>query len=263
MLKHWGLRTISADSGAKALAALDRSTNAGQPVSMVITDLHMPEMDGFELIEAIRRHAAFGLLPVVLLTSSASPGDQKRCDELHVAARLLKPAKQSLLLDNVLRILSGESRERGAMQASVPASSAQETAAPEHALRVLLAEDNPVNVKFALKLLERAGHEVVVAGNGKQAVDLWSSGPFDLVLMDVQMPEMDGLDATRAIRQMEKGRNGRIPIIAMTANAMAGDREMCMEAGMDGYVAKPVKKDALFAEVGRVMSKGGEHVASV
>jgi CheY-like chemotaxis protein len=120
-----------------------------------------------------------------------------------------------------------------------------------------------VNVKFALKLLERAGHEVVVAGNGKQAVDLWSSGPFDLVLMDVQMPEMDGLDATRAIRQMEKGRNGRIPIIAMTANAMAGDREMCMEAGMDGYVAKPVKKDALFAEVGRVMSKGGEHVASV
>jgi CheY-like chemotaxis protein len=262
MLGHWGLRTLAVDSGAKALATLDRSANAGQPISLLISDLHMPEMDGFELIEAIRRHAQFNLLPVVLLTSSASPGDQKRCEELRVAARLLKPAKQSLLLDNVLRILSGQTHDRApARVLETPASTDAATGA---SLRVLLAEDNPVNVKFALKLLERAGHQVVVAGNGKQAVDHWSAGTFDVILMDVQMPEMDGLDATRAIRKTEQERDGgRIPIIAMTANAMAGDREMCIDAGMDGYVAKPVKKEALFAEIGRLVVKGGEHAAGV
>jgi CheY-like chemotaxis protein len=229
----------------------------------VISDLHMPEMDGFELIEAVRRHAVFGTLPVFLLTSSASPGDQKRCDELRVAARLLKPVKQSLLLDNIMRILAaGASHER--TPAAAQPAPATTTGPSLQSLRVLLAEDNPVNVKFALKLLEREGHTVTLAGNGKQAVDLYQSSAFDIVLMDVQMPEMDGLDATRAIRQIEMDRNGiHIPIIAMTANAMAGDREMCMQAGMDGYVAKPVKKDALFAEIGRVLTKRGEHAARI
>jgi CheY-like chemotaxis protein len=207
------------------------------------------------------------LLPVVLLTSSAAPGDQKRCDELRVAARLLKPVKQSLLLDNIMRILAGETRDRAEAARMVDApqrSVADDASVSERALRVLLAEDNPVNVKFALKLLERAGHHVTVAGNGRRAVDLWASEqPFDVILMDVQMPEMDGLDATRAIRQIEGKRDGHIPVIAMTANAMAGDREMCLQAGMDGYVAKPVKKDALFAELDRVMTKGGEHAARV
>jgi signal transduction histidine kinase/CheY-like chemotaxis protein len=268
MLGHWGLRTLSADSAAKALALLDRSSNAGQTVSIVISDLHMPEMDGFDLIAALRRHEAFNLLPVILLTSSASPGDQKRCEELHVAAKLLKPVKQSLLLDNIMRILAGETRDRAeASRPPAPQPSAPDDAgAGGHAaLRVLLAEDNPVNVKFALKLLERAGHDVTVAGNGRQAVDLWASEqpPFDVILLDVQMPEMDGLDATRAIRQIESDRDGdnNVPVIAMTANAMAGDREMCLNAGMDGYVAKPVKKDALFAELERVLARGGEHAA--
>jgi signal transduction histidine kinase/CheY-like chemotaxis protein len=271
MLSHWGLRTLSADSGAKALALLDRSTNAGQAISIVITDLHMPEMDGFDLIAALRRHEAFNLLPVILLTSSASPGDQKRCEELHVAAKLLKPVKQSLLLDNIMRILAGDARDRAEAARTAPPpplSVTHDAAATDRALRVLLAEDNPVNVKFALKLLERAGHQVTVAGNGRQAVDLWASEqPFDVILMDVQMPEMDGLEATRAIRQIEGeragGGDGHIPVVAMTANAMAGDREMCLDAGMDGYVAKPVKRDALFAELDRVMAKGGEHAARV
>jgi CheY-like chemotaxis protein len=157
--------------------------------------------------------------------------------------------------------MAGDSRDR----APAPAPAAAQPAAPvadgqtAHSLSVLLAEDNPVNVKFALKVLERAGHRVVVAGNGKEAVDRWASGEFDLILMDVQMPEMDGLDAARAIRQAEAGQRRRIPIVAMTANAMAGDREMCINAGMDGYVAKPVKRETLFAEVGRVMADGGKH----
>jgi signal transduction histidine kinase/CheY-like chemotaxis protein len=271
MLGHWGLRTLSADSGAKALALLDRSANAGHAIAIVISDLHMPEMDGFDLIAALRRHQAFHLLPVILLTSSASPGDQHRCDELRVAARLLKPVKQSLLLDNIMRILAGEMRDRAeparapAPQPPLPDDAAAASVA-ERPLRVLLAEDNPVNVKFALKLLERAGHHVTVAGNGRLALDLWSAErqqPFDVILMDVQMPELDGLDATRAIRRIEGAGDGHVPVIAMTANAMAGDREMCLQAGMDGYVAKPVTKDALFAELERVLAKGGEHAAHV
>ena len=257
MLGHWGLRTVAADSGAKALALLDRSASAGQPVSLIVSDLHMPEMDGFEFVASVRRHASFSLLPVLLLTSSASVGDQKRCDELRIAARLIKPAKQSLLLDHIMRIMAGVTHDR-----TPAAEPAAPTEAPASApLNVLLAEDNPVNVKFALKVLERAGHQVTVAGNGREAVELWSSKPFDLILMDVQMPEMDGLDATRAIRRAEAGRDGRTPIIAMTANAMAGDREICLDAGMDGYVTKPVKREALFEELSRVMTPGGKHVA--
>ena len=260
MLGHWGLRTVEAESGTKGLAALDHSASAGQIVSLVISDLHMPEMDGFEFIAAVRRHPAFNLLPAMLLTSSASAGDQKRCEELRIAARLLKPAKQSLLLDHVMRILAGESRDRAKPPAAAePAPPPADGAAAP--LRVLLAEDNPVNVKFALKLLEKAGHSVTVAANGREAIDRWARGAFDVVLMDVQMPEMDGLEATRAIRQQEANGKNRTPIIAMTANAMAGDREMCISAGMDGYVTKPVKKDVLFAEVERVITRGGKHAA--
>jgi signal transduction histidine kinase/DNA-binding response OmpR family regulator len=269
MLGHWGLRTIAADSGTHALAALDRSASAGQPISLIISDLHMPEMDGFDFIAAVRRHAAFDLLPVLLLTSSTSPGDQKRCDELRVAARLLKPVKQSLLLDHIMRIMAGDGRERAPAPQAAPSPALQPAATEtpssrEQLLNVLLAEDNPVNVKFAQKLLERAGHRVTIAVNGREAVERSGSGAFDVILMDVQMPEMDGLDATRAIRQREAAGgadDGHIPIIAMTANAMAGDREMCLEAGMDGYVTKPVKKEVLFEELGRVLALGGKHAA--
>ncbi len=260
MLSHWGMKVLAADSGPKALSALDRSMNAGQPISVVITDLHMPEMDGFDLVTAIRRHAAFGALPVLLLTSSSTHEDQQRAAELRIAARMLKPVKQSLLLDNIMRVLAGASRSQAPLAPAAPAPALEATGS---SLAVLVAEDNAVNLKFALKLLERAGYRVSVANNGKEAVSLWEANSFDLVLMDVQMPEMDGLDATRAIRAKEKDRTNRTPIIAMTANAMAGDREMCIEAGMDGYVTKPVKKDALFAEVQRVMSAGGLHVSSV
>ncbi|HUO09522.1 MAG TPA: PAS domain S-box protein [Phycisphaerae bacterium] len=261
MLKHWGLHILAADSGAKALAALDRSTSAGQNISFIISDLHMPEMDGFDFIAAVRKNPAYSNIPVILLTSSASPGDQKRGDELRIAARLLKPVKQSLLLDNVMRIMSGPARRDSepAAAAAAPSTAAE----PQQSFRILLAEDNAVNVAFAQKLLSRAGHIVTVASNGKLAVETWAKDQFDLILMDIQMPEMDGLDASKEIRRQETGRDAHIPIIAMTANAMAGDREMCLAAGMDGYVTKPVKKEALFAELTRVLSRGGEHVAGV
>ncbi|MBX3359498.1 MAG: response regulator [Phycisphaeraceae bacterium] len=248
MLGQWGLRSVATDSGASALAAIDRLGNAGQPVSLIITDLHMPEMDGFGLAKAVRSRSAGGDLPILLLTSSASPGDNARCAELGIAVRLLKPVKQSLLLDNLMRILSGATRLDS--EQARPAAAQHGDVPP---LRILLAEDNAVNQKFAVRLLTRAGHSIVLAETGRRAVEQWGENPFDLILMDLQMPEMDGLDATREIRAREAGAGGRIPIIAMTANAMKGDREMCIDAGMDGYVAKPVKKESLFAEIARVM----------
>jgi PAS domain S-box-containing protein len=261
MIGHWGLNAIDADSGTAAMAMLDRAASAGQPVSLVITDLHMPGMDGYALARTIRAHPRFGSLPIIMLTSSASSGDKAVCDELGVAARLLKPVKQSLLLDNIMRVLQSGDRSR---VAAVRTEGEADAGAGGRSLRVLLAEDNPINQKFAVRLLEGAGHSVAVANNGREAVERSGSEQFDIVLMDVQMPEMDGLDATRAIRAREGrvGGAGRIPIIAMTANAMMGDREMCLAAGMDGYVAKPVKKDVLFAEVDRIL-KGGADGSSV
>ena len=254
MLGHWGLRALAADSAAAGLATLDRARNGGQPVTFVITDLHMPETDGFQLTEMLRSRTAYANLPVFLLTSSASPGDNARCAELRIAARLLKPVKQSLLLDNILRVLGGADRT-AASAATQPSDPSAPAEAQRRTLQVLLAEDNPVNQKFAVRVLSGAGHEVTIANNGREAIELSASRPFHLILMDVQMPEVDGLDATRAIRAREAGSNGRIPIIAMTANAMKGDREACIEAGMDGYVPKPVKKEALFAEIDRILKE--------
>ena len=256
MAGHWGLRVLQADSAQQALAVLDRADNAGQPVSLLITDLHMPETDGFGLVERVRSHPRHGQLPAILLSSSASPGDQARCLQLKIAARLLKPVKQSLLLDNIMRVLVGEARlPTTATLAAGPEAGDAPVSAP---LRVLLAEDHPTNRMFAIRLLEKAGHKVIVAEDGAKAVAAWESEPPDLILMDIQMPQMDGFEATREIRRKESGSGKRIPIIAMTANAMQGDREACMQAGMDGYVAKPVKKDVLFAEIGRLFQKGGK-----
>jgi CheY-like chemotaxis protein len=159
-----------------------------------------------------------------------------------------------------MRVFAGAG-SAGPLSAAAPATPHEGEQSAKN-LRVLLAEDNPVNQKFAVRVLTGAGHEVIVANNGREAVDHSGATDFDVVLMDVQMPEMDGLDATRAIRTRESGGARRTPIIAMTANAMKGDREMCLDAGMDGYVPKPVKRDVLFAEIDRVLKEvsGGADV---
>lgn len=260
MLSQWGLKVMEADSGSKALVALDRAANAGQSISIIISDLHMPEMDGFEVAQRIKAHPALALTPIMLLTSSASTGDQARCTQIGIGARLLKPIKPSLLLDNVMRMLEGANRRGPVAPSETSASSStisQDQEAKPLKMRVLLAEDNPVNQKFAIRVLESAGHAVTVAHNGREAVEKSALESFDVILMDIQMPEMDGLDATRAIRARENGTEYHIPIIAMTANAMKGDREMCIDAGMDGYVPKPVKRELLFAEVQRVFKELG------
>jgi CheY-like chemotaxis protein len=157
-----------------------------------------------------------------------------------------------LLISAVANAVSGPNDAVEEQESTGPS---RDRAAPNQGLRVLLAEDNPVNQKFAIRAIEKNGHSVIVANNGREAVDVWRHGTFDVVLMDVQMPDMDGLQATATIRELERegGTETRTPIIAMTANAMKGDRERCLEAGMDGYVSKPVKQQTLFAEIDRVL----------
>ena len=252
MAKNWGMNPTSVEDGSKALRALDQARNSDKPFDLVVSDVNMPGMSGFELAASVKQSPLHAGMPIILLTSASRTGDAERCRTLGVAAHLMKPVKQSSLLDAiVVGVGGGKAEERPAAGQPDGELPAQEV----RSLRVLLAEDNPVNQKFAVRTLEKTGHSVVVANNGREAVDAWGKEQFDLVLMDVQMPEMDGFEATASIRGGEKGTEKYTPIIAMTAHAMKGDRERCLDAGMDGYVTKPVKASTLFAEVERVLAE--------
>jgi CheY-like chemotaxis protein len=206
----------------------------------------MPEMDGVALAEEIARHPEHAGARIVLLTSAACRGDGARCREIGIRAYLTKPFKPRDLLDTLCRVLEPEV---GAGEPALITQHSLRESRPR--LRILLAEDNEVNQLLAVRLLEKEGHEVVVVGTGLPAVDALARARVDLVLMDIQMPEMDGLAATRAVRERELGTGRRVPIIAMTAHAMKGDRELCLEAGMDGYVSKPIRPAALWVEIER------------
>jgi CheY-like chemotaxis protein len=255
MLENWRMRPQSAAGAGEALAALDRARNAGRPFRLVLSDVNMPQMDGFTLFENTRCNPQHQDVPFILLTSAARPGDVARCREIGVSAHLIKPVRQSLLMNAIVNAVGGTR-----IDVSKPDAAEGPCIVPGdgRSLRILLAEDNAVNQKFAVRAIQKAGHEVAVANNGREAVDAWQRDRYDVVLMDVQMPEMDGLEATRTIRalEQERGSEQAIPIIAMTANAMKGDRERCLEAGMNGYVSKPVKRETLFAEITRVLKKG-------
>jgi len=250
-LRYWGMKPTLASGGPEALDALDRAYGSGQRFSLVITDCMMPEMDGFQLAERIQESPHLASPLIVMCPSSGERGDAARCVNLNIAAYLLKPIKQSELYFTICRIL----------QQPWPIET-QQTLITRHTIReskrrlnILLAEDNPVNQKLAVKILERMGHTVTVAENGRIAVDSVTRISFDLVLMDVQMPEMDGLEATRAIREIEKTTHERVPIVAMTAYAMKGDREKCLEAGMDGYVSKPIDIKELSRTIDDLIAK--------
>jgi CheY-like chemotaxis protein len=213
---------------------------AGEEFDLAILDLNMPDLDGVELAEAMREVArGAGRTPIPVMILSSVGTRDRRSDA--VAAELIKPVKPSALLDAVMTVLAPDLARPAARP--VPASRSGAGLGATHPLRILLAEDNVVNVKLALKLLERMGYAAEVAGNGFEVLDNLERAPFDLVLMDVQMPEMDGLEATRRIRARWPDRDLRV--VAMTANAMEGDREMCLAAGMDDYISKPIRPEAL------------------
>jgi two-component system, sensor histidine kinase and response regulator len=221
----------------------------------VLTDMHMPNMNGFTLIERIRQSPELATATIMMLTSAGHRGDAARCQELGVAAYLLKPIRQSELREAIARVL-GAREQQGAFPL-VTRFSVQEGREPAPSLRVLLAEDNPVNQRLAVRLLEKRGHRVTVAGNGREALEALERESFDLVFMDVQMPEMDGMEATAAIRDKEKGTGQHQPIIALTAHAMTGDREKCLAGGMDGYLTKPIRSQQLEQVLEQYASRGG------
>ena len=236
VLTGWKMDATVVESAPLALAELRRAAEAGQPYPLLLLDAHMPDVDGFMLASQVRQLPALVGTVFVMLTSAGQPEDLARCRELGISATLIKPIKQSDLLNTLLGALD---LIRRVTPPPVPI-------AFESPLRILLAEDNVVNQKLAVRLLEKRGHLVTVAATGVEAVEAARRGTFDLVLMDVQMPDMDGLEATRIIRDSEQETGRRIPIIAMTARAMKGDRESCLESGMDGYLAKPIQPRELF-----------------
>ncbi|HKC98369.1 MAG TPA: response regulator, partial [Methylomirabilota bacterium] len=247
MLSSWGVAPTIVENGRAALTALERARAEGRPFQLVLLDARMPDLDGFAVAERIRRDPALAGVTMMLLTSDVVSGDLARCRTLGVARHLVKPFTPSELLNSILLAL-GQSIEPAA-----PSTAPRDAASRR--LHVLVAEDNAVNQRVIVRLLEKMGHIPIVAYNGQEALDAYESRPFDVVLMDVQMPVMDGLTATQMIRQSEARHPGRrrLPIMALTAYAMRGDRERCLAAGMDEYLTKPVKPEELSAALNRLV----------
>jgi two-component system, sensor histidine kinase and response regulator len=249
ILESWQMTAAATNSADTALEMLRHAAERGQPFQIVLTDAAMPDVDGFRLAERIASDHKSGRPKVILLTSAGSPALRGRRAKLFAAA-LAKPVKQSDLLDVIVTVFTTPPPSRR-LRVKEPRRPARNVKA---GLRVLVAEDNQTNQKLVSALLDQKGHTVTVVGNGRLAVARAAHEPFDLILMDVQMPEMSGLEATAAIRKQEEGTGRHLPIVALTARAMAGDREQCLAAGMDAYVSKPVRAPELFSAIEAVVA---------
>jgi signal transduction histidine kinase/CheY-like chemotaxis protein/HPt (histidine-containing phosphotransfer) domain-containing protein len=244
MLTRWGMQPHAVENGTAALEALDAASRDERSYGLVILDANMPEMDGFQVAHALVGRPSLAGATVMMLTSSGEYGDASRCRRLGIAAYLVKPVRSRELREAIARALAAKPDASGPAQAQ-----ALDAPGPVRRARVLLAEDNPVNQRVAMRMLTTRGHDVTLVDNGRAAVEAVAREEFDVVLMDIQMPEMSGLEATAAIRAREAETGGYVRIIAMTAHALMGDRERCIEAGMDGYLSKPVDREQLFEAV--------------
>jgi len=243
---NWHMQPILAPDARTALDLLTHAADAGHPFPLTVVDAQMPETDGFALVAAIRCNPGLARMPIIVLTSPGLHAAAARCRELEVPV-LLKPVGRSELRDAIFRVLG---KER-------PAQLPPSAPSANHSLNILLAEDEPVNRMLAVLLLESQGHSVIAVDNGRDALDEVNRGSFDLVLTDVQMPEMDGFELTAALRDKERTNGRHLPVIAMTAHAMQGDRDRCLAVGMDDYTAKPIDAAELFATIERVIAKVG------
>jgi two-component system, sensor histidine kinase and response regulator len=255
ILAGWQLRTQAVDSAAAALSVLGEAAGRGEPFDLVLTDAMMPDVDGFTLAAEIASDARLATTKVILLTSAGLGRGRGSSATPRFDAELSKPVKQSNLLDAIATVFAAPALDGRAAAAAGEPGTRSTTLAP--ALDVLVAEDNPTNQKLLLALLNQHGHHVTVVDNGRDAVETSAAGTFDLILMDVQMPKMGGLEAATAIRVRERDTGGHVPIIALTAHAMAGDRERCLAAGMDAYVSKPLRPGELFAAIERFHPEDG------
>jgi len=248
MLANWRMRPTAVGSGRAALAELKRAAGSGDPFPLVLLDAVMPDLDGFAVAQEIKHDPALAGVTIMMLSSADRGGELARCRELGIAAYLRKPVKQSELLNAVLTALGRLAEPvTGPAPPDVPALGAP------RGLRILVVEDNDFNQELVTSLLKKRGHVAVLAENGKAALAAWEREPFDLILMDVQMPDMDGFAATEAIRAKERATNTHVPIVALTAHAMKGDRERCLAAGMDAYASKPIRAAELFEVISRLL----------
>ncbi len=253
ILLNWRMCPSTVSNGFSAVAALKRAVANGDPFPLVLLDACMPEQDGFEVAEQIQRDPELAGATIMMLSSADRSGDTSRCRELGVSCYLRKPITQAELFDAILTAMGAVPLDKK----ESPLSAATGHRRGQRGLRILLAEDNEVNQQLAVKTLEKRGHTVIVAGDGRAAVAAFEHEIIDLVLMDVQMPEMDGFAATAAIRELEELRGSHVPIVALTAHAMKGDRERCLAAGMDAYVTKPLRVEELFETIGRLVPVAG------
>ncbi|HEX6962824.1 MAG TPA: response regulator, partial [Lacipirellula sp.] len=254
IVSDWGMRPSCVDGGAAALDALQAAAESDDYFQLVLLDALMPEIDGFAVAEKCRNDRRFAESTIMMLSSSDNDHDAARCRELGIRGYLRKPLTAAELNKAVLAALGF------AGSCTTPATSqATDATAPTRPLRILLAEDNVVNQRVAAGILRKRGHAIYTVNNGQEALEALRQQPFDMVLMDVQMPEMDGLEATAALRRTEASSEVRLPIIAMTAHAMKGDRERCLAAGMDDYVSKPIDPSVLLQVISRWSRPVAEH----
>jgi two-component system sensor histidine kinase/response regulator len=253
VLAQWRMQPTVVASGQAALEAMEAAERAKRPYPLVLLDASMPVMDGFELAAKIQQHPRLAGASIMMLSSGARPGDRARCFELGISAYLAKPVKQSDLMDTIVGVFAARPSGRKEPRAGARGRKRGK------GLRVLVAEDNLVNQQVAVGMLERAGHEVTVAENGREVLALLERETFDVVLMDVQMPELDGLETTAAIRERERTAGGHLPIVALTAHAMKGDPERCLAAGMDAYLPKPLQS----RELAEASERGAPSAAGV
>jgi PAS domain S-box-containing protein len=245
MLSHWALKPTLASGPQEAMKILEQARSDERSFKLLLSDVNMPEMDGYELMQWFRNQPDFQNTTAMLLTSARTAGDAVRAKAVNVSALLTKPIKQSTLLDAICAAIGSQEKSTS----PAPRDDHATTATP---LKILLAEDHPPNQQLAVRLLERRGHRVVVANNGLEALAALENEPFDMLLTDIQMPEMDGFAATQEIRRREAETGGHLPIVAMTAHAMKGDAERCLAAGMDDYVSKPIRRKALYDAIERI-----------
>jgi PAS domain S-box-containing protein len=256
-LTRWKMATTLVEGVARALAAMESALQTNEPFKLVIIDSGTPLVDGFAVAQAIKQRPALAGATIMLLTSTGRRGDAARCREVGIAVYLTKPVGQAQLLDAILSVLGG------AVPTDSPGLITRHTLREGGRVSILLAEDNLVNQKITTRMLEKLGHAVTVASNGREALDAIGRQTFDLILMDIQMPEMSGFEATETIRRQERGSGKHLPIIALTAHAMDGDRERCLESGMDGYISKPVRGEELSRAIGSLLAvtPGGSEAA--